>query len=215
LEECEDEIEKMESVGDVPNGWIRRMPEALFYTIVGYEDQLHIGKCMTEREIADAVRLQSWREGDPLPEECSVQSDFEAALKRMSEKGRVLELFDTDTQWRAFLVRAETLGLEKEATRLVQSVRGRAMNNAQIRALALQCGFQLKDQGDGTMDLNPYVYEFADRLIRAALERLPTAVKPTVTDWSPNMETCTLELHGEKHHYRKECNNLRWGEEHD
>jgi hypothetical protein len=44
------------------------------------------------------------------------------------------------------------------------------MNKEKIKALALANGFKLKEQADGSMDLNPYVYQFA-----AALERLATA----------------------------------------
>lgn len=35
------------------------------------------------------------------------------------------------------------------------------MTNDQIKELALSCGFKLKEQPDGNMDLNPYVYDFA------------------------------------------------------
>ena len=35
----------------------------------------------------------------------------------------------------------------------------------QIKELALRTGFKLKEQPDGSMDLNPYVYEFAHALI--------------------------------------------------
>lgn len=35
------------------------------------------------------------------------------------------------------------------------------MTNYQIKQIALTAGFQLKEQADGSMDLNPYVYEFA------------------------------------------------------
>lgn len=35
-----------------------------------------------------------------------------------------------------------------------------------IKALALSNGFKLKEQPDGTMDLNPYVYDFAEALLR-------------------------------------------------
>lgn len=44
------------------------------------------------------------------------------------------------------------------------------MNKEKIKELALANGFKLKEQPDGTMDLNPYVFEFA-----AALERVATA----------------------------------------
>ena len=33
-----------------------------------------------------------------------------------------------------------------------------------VRDLAIECGFKLKSQPNGTQDLNPYVYEFAARL---------------------------------------------------
>ena len=38
------------------------------------------------------------------------------------------------------------------------------MNKEQIKQLALNNGFKLKEQHDGSMDLNPYVYEFADAI---------------------------------------------------
>lgn len=41
------------------------------------------------------------------------------------------------------------------------------MTNDQIRKLALENGFKLKKQPDGTEDLNPYVYAFARALISA------------------------------------------------
>lgn len=35
------------------------------------------------------------------------------------------------------------------------------MNKQRIKELALANGFKLKEQSDGSVDLNPYVYEFA------------------------------------------------------
>lgn len=43
------------------------------------------------------------------------------------------------------------------------------MTKDEIRALALANGFTLRQQPDGSMDLNPYVYGFADALIKIAL----------------------------------------------
>lgn len=40
------------------------------------------------------------------------------------------------------------------------------MTNDQIKELALANGFKLKEQPDGSMDLNPYVYEFAFELMK-------------------------------------------------
>ena len=39
------------------------------------------------------------------------------------------------------------------------------MNKQDVKKLALECGFKLKEQPDGSMDLNPYVYKFAEELV--------------------------------------------------
>lgn len=41
------------------------------------------------------------------------------------------------------------------------------MNNAKIKALALKHGFKLKEQANGELDLNDYVYKFAWALLQA------------------------------------------------
>ncbi len=41
---------------------------------------------------------------------------------------------------------------------------------ADVKKLALDNGFKLKDQGDGVMDLNPYVYSFAEALAHKVIE---------------------------------------------
>jgi hypothetical protein len=46
-----------------------------------------------------------------------------------------------------------------------------------IKKLALDNGFKLKSQEDGTMDLNPYVYEFAAALLKSK------APVPTLSNW--------------------------------
>lgn len=38
------------------------------------------------------------------------------------------------------------------------------MTRDEIKHLALECGFQLKEQPDGNMDLHRYVYEFAETM---------------------------------------------------
>lgn len=43
------------------------------------------------------------------------------------------------------------------------------MKNQEIREIALANGFKLKQQMNGEMDLNPYVYDFARALIQRAL----------------------------------------------
>ena len=46
------------------------------------------------------------------------------------------------------------------------------MNKKQIKDLALSNGFKLKEQPSGEIDLNPYVYDFADALLAKANERV-------------------------------------------
>ena len=45
------------------------------------------------------------------------------------------------------------------------------MENSQIKEIALANGFSLKEQLGGHMDLNPYVYEFAQAIKKEALEQ--------------------------------------------
>jgi hypothetical protein len=42
------------------------------------------------------------------------------------------------------------------------------MTNDRIKELALANGFKLKEQPDGSMDLNPYVFDFANALLAEA-----------------------------------------------
>ena len=44
------------------------------------------------------------------------------------------------------------------------------MTNEQIKEIALANGFKLKEQQNGEMDLNPYVYEFARALVILKLD---------------------------------------------
>ena len=39
------------------------------------------------------------------------------------------------------------------------------MNKQDVKKLALECGFKLKEQPDGSMDLNHCVYKFAEELV--------------------------------------------------
>lgn len=62
------------------------------------------------------------------------------------------------------------------------------MNKQQIKELALGNGFKLKEQPDGSMDLNPYVYDFAAALkaqwqadILAEISLQVSASKPVAT----------------------------------
>lgn len=57
------------------------------------------------------------------------------------------------------------------------------MNKKQIKDLALSNGFKLKEQPSGEMDLNPYVYDFADALLAKVNER----VEELERRWQPDM----------------------------
>ena len=52
------------------------------------------------------------------------------------------------------------------------------MTNEQIKEIALANGFKLKEQPNGDMDLNPYVYDFA----RALLDSRWISVKDRLPD---------------------------------
>lgn len=45
------------------------------------------------------------------------------------------------------------------------------MTTDEIKALALQCGFTERQQHDGSMNLSPYVYQFARQLLEAETHR--------------------------------------------
>lgn len=86
------------------------------------------------------------------------------------------------------------------------------MEKDRIREIALAAGFQLKEQGDGSMDLHPYVFEFAGRLLATAT---PQDDEPRLVGYAPNMQTCTLAIRDEKYYFQRECKNLPWGDEQD
>jgi hypothetical protein len=62
------------------------------------------------------------------------------------------------------------------------------ISNEEIKALALANGFKLKEQPDGTHELNPYVYEFA----RALLAHPVAQVKPDLS--LPNCMCLTAQV---------------------
>lgn len=50
------------------------------------------------------------------------------------------------------------------------------MNNDKIKEIALANGFKLKKQPDGTWDLNPYVYDAVNAIVRCELQELMIAM---------------------------------------
>ena len=56
----------------------------------------------------------------------------------------------------------------------------------EVKALALEVGFKLKVQPDGREDLNPYVYEFAYRLIDLSAGRAFGKKAPPKPEHNPH-----------------------------
>lgn len=59
------------------------------------------------------------------------------------------------------------------------------MTNDQIRDIALANGFKLKEQPDGTMDLNPYVYDVMQKVMLLKLGQ----VRADMTDLVDSKDT--------------------------
>ena len=68
------------------------------------------------------------------------------------------------------------------------------MNKQYIKDVALDCGFKLKEQPDGSMDLNPYVYTFADKLIKQTHISLLGDFKDTLADVTSQINDALSEL---------------------
>lgn len=56
------------------------------------------------------------------------------------------------------------------------------LKKSSVRQIALECGFHLKVQDGGGKDLNPYVYEFADRLAEAVAEDFLVVLRVTYNE---------------------------------
>ena len=68
------------------------------------------------------------------------------------------------------------------------------MNKQYIKELALECGFKLKEQPNGELDLNPYVYTFADKLIKQTHISLLEDFKDTIADVTSQIDDALSEL---------------------
>ena len=63
-----------------------------------------------------------------------------------------------------------------------------------IKDVALECGFKLKEQPNGELDLNPYVYTFADKLIKQTHISLLGDFKDTIADITSQINDALSEL---------------------
>ena len=68
------------------------------------------------------------------------------------------------------------------------------MNKQYIKEVALDCGFKLKEQSNGDLDLNPYVYTFADKLIKQTHISLLGDFKDTLADVTSQINDALSEL---------------------
>lgn len=68
------------------------------------------------------------------------------------------------------------------------------MNKQYIKKLALECGFKLKEQPNGDLDLNPYVYTFADKLIKQTHISLLGDFKDMLADIISEINDAMLEI---------------------
>ena len=79
------------------------------------------------------------------------------------------------------------------------------IEKSRIKAIALSSGFKLKEQHDGDMDLNPYVYEFAKLLELAVLYNRNREIKERFEILADNFE---YELSEESKSYLLERNAI-------
>ena len=67
------------------------------------------------------------------------------------------------------------------------------IEKSRIKAVALSSGFKLKEQPNGEMDLNPYVYEFAKLLELAVLYDRNKEIKERFEILADNFEHELIE----------------------
>lgn len=67
------------------------------------------------------------------------------------------------------------------------------MSKQYIKDVALECGFKLKEQPNGGLDLNPYVYTFADKLIKQTHISLLGDFKDMLADINSEINDAMLE----------------------
>ena len=79
------------------------------------------------------------------------------------------------------------------------------IEKSRIKAMALSSGFKLKEQPNGEMDLNPYVYEFAKLLELAVLYDRNREIKKRFETLADNFEN---ELCEESKSYLLERNKI-------
>lgn len=83
------------------------------------------------------------------------------------------------------------------------------MKNEQIKKIALACGFELKEQPTGELDLNPYVYDFARELIKQNQQSAWVSVNDEPPEKDGNYITYQVR-HLWGNYYEKEVTQARF-----
>jgi hypothetical protein len=118
------QLDKMQSLDDVPEGWERRLPEPNFFTIVGFHERhSHVGQVMTEREIIEQANVYTIAQCHKIALRRPQATTVREAVAMLNTDGGVLEAFNVADQAQAFIARAEFLGLGEEARALAARVR--------------------------------------------------------------------------------------------
>lgn len=114
---------------------------------------------MTSRDCADAIRAFKGFSVEP-PTAKDAQCDRDALFDAWLSVGADLK----GLSWNDFMDKYDAFlaaNIEKKDVSLINEGDMRD----KIREKALACGFKLKPQVDGTDDLNPYVYTFAEEIL--------------------------------------------------
>ena len=78
------------------------------------------------------------------------------------------------------------------------------MTKDEIKNLAVECGFTLREQTHGALDLDPYVYDFAERLLAWNLRHMRTEGWRQCTKGQHTSQFCG-QLEGEVLSEREAC----------
>jgi len=106
------------------------------------------------------------------PEFLEDMSKTIAKFNKSLSKGRVMSKHEMANE-QVSLGKVEFLKIKEfDTTYKSEYHKGKDMTNEEIKNLALENGFKLKEQADGSLDLNPYVYEFAVNLVFNELDKI-------------------------------------------
>lgn len=64
--------------------------------------------------------------------------------------------------------------IETKTSESINIVINDLLSNDDLKAIALENGFKVKDQGNGVMDLNPYVYDAMREVMRRTIIEMIT-----------------------------------------